>query len=49
VNAETIGECAKAGAELLVAGVAVFHTDDYAATMDQLQEKARARSAASRS
>jgi ribulose-phosphate 3-epimerase len=47
VNAETIGDCAEAGAELLVAGVAVFHTDDYAATIDQLQSKARARSAAS--
>jgi ribulose-phosphate 3-epimerase len=49
VNAETIGQCAEAGAELLVAGVAVFHTDDYAATLDQLQNKARARSAASHS
>ena len=47
VNAETIGGCAEAGAELLVAGVAVFHTDDYAATLGQLQSKARARSAAS--
>jgi ribulose-phosphate 3-epimerase len=47
VNAETIGDCAEAGAELLVAGVAVFHTDDYAATIRQLQTKARARSAAS--
>ena len=46
VNAETIGECAEAGAELLVAGVAVFHTEDYAATIGQLQGKARARSAA---
>jgi ribulose-phosphate 3-epimerase len=49
VNAETIGECAEAGAELLVAGVAVFHTEDYAATIGQLQGKARACSAASRS
>jgi len=47
VNAETIGECAEAGAELLVAGVAVFRTDDYVATIGQLQTKARARSAAS--
>lgn len=45
VNTETIGECAEAGAELLVAGVAVFHTDDYGATIEQLQKKARARSA----
>jgi ribulose-phosphate 3-epimerase len=49
INAETIGDCAEAGAELLVAGVAVFHTDDYVATIDQLQRKARARSAAFRS
>jgi len=48
VNAETIGDCAEAGAELFVAGVAVFHTVDYAATIDQLQMKARARSAAPR-
>jgi ribulose-phosphate 3-epimerase len=42
INPETIGECAEAGAELLVAGVAVFHTDDYAATIEQLHKKARA-------
>jgi ribulose-phosphate 3-epimerase len=46
VNAETIGDCAEAGAELLVAGVAVFHTENYTATIGQLQSKARARSAA---
>jgi len=46
INSETVGQCAEAGAELLVAGVAVFHTDDYAATIGQLQSKARARSAA---
>jgi ribulose-phosphate 3-epimerase len=42
VNSETIGECAEAGAELLVAGVAVFHTDDYAATIRKLQSLAGA-------
>jgi ribulose-phosphate 3-epimerase len=42
VNAETIGECAEAGAELLVAGMAVFHTDDYAATIRKLQALAGA-------
>jgi ribulose-phosphate 3-epimerase len=47
INPETIGECAEAGAELLVAGVAVFHTDDYAATIEQLHKKARACSAKS--
>jgi ribulose-phosphate 3-epimerase len=41
VNAETVGECAEAGAELLVAGVAVFETDDYTATIRDLQSKAR--------
>jgi ribulose-phosphate 3-epimerase len=46
VNADTIGDCAEAGAELFVAGVAVFHTDDYAETMGALHKKARARSAA---
>jgi ribulose-phosphate 3-epimerase len=46
INPETIGECADAGAELLVAGVAVFHTDDYRATIEQLHKMARARSAA---
>jgi ribulose-phosphate 3-epimerase len=46
VNDATVGECAEAGAELLVAGVAVFHTDDYATTLEQLHAKARARSAA---
>jgi ribulose-phosphate 3-epimerase len=49
INAETIGECAEAGAELFVAGVAVFHTDDYAATIEELQKRARARSTASHS
>jgi ribulose-phosphate 3-epimerase len=47
VNAETIGDCAEAGAELFVAGVAVFHSDDYGTTIDELQNRARARSAAS--
>jgi ribulose-phosphate 3-epimerase len=42
INAETIGDCAEAGAELLVAGVAVFHTDDYATTIEQLHKRARA-------
>jgi len=45
VNADTVGKCAEAGAEMFVAGVAVFHTDDYAATIDHLQKAARARSA----
>lgn len=49
VNSQTIGECAEAGAELLVAGVAVFHTDDYAATIEGLQKRARAGGAAPQS
>ncbi len=46
INEETVGPCAKAGADLLVAGVAVFHTDDYALAIDKLQSAARAGSAA---
>ncbi len=45
VNAETIGDCSEAGAELFVAGTSVFHTDDYTATINLLTAKARARSA----
>jgi ribulose-phosphate 3-epimerase len=48
INAETIGKCAEAGAEVLVAGVAVFHTDNYAATIEQLHNRARACSVESR-
>ena len=33
VDVETIGPCAEAGAELFVAGTAIFRTDDYAATI----------------
>jgi ribulose-phosphate 3-epimerase len=47
INSETIGKCAEAGAELFVAGVAVFHTDDYAVTIEELHKKARARVAGS--
>jgi ribulose-phosphate 3-epimerase len=46
VNADTVGACAEAGAELLVAGVAIFHTDNYTATIDQLHSLARRRVAA---
>ena len=38
VNLETIGPCAAAGAELLVAGTAVFGAEDYRARIDQLQQ-----------
>lgn len=36
VNAETITACAQAGAELLVAGTAVFGAEDYASTLAEL-------------
>jgi len=42
INAETIGGCAEAGAELLVAGVAVFHTPDYATSIRRLHALAAA-------
>jgi ribulose-phosphate 3-epimerase len=40
VNKETIGDCAEAGAGLLVAGVAVFQTTDYSTTIRQLHSLA---------
>ena len=49
VTAETTGACADAGAELFVAGTAVFHTDDYAAALQRLQTLAAARVNATRS
>jgi ribulose-phosphate 3-epimerase len=41
VNTTTIDACAEAGADLLVAGVAIFHTPDYPATIRQLHALAR--------
>jgi ribulose-phosphate 3-epimerase len=40
VNASTIARCAKAGAQLFVVGSAIFHTDDYAASLKQLTQLA---------
>ena len=40
VNAETVKVCAKAGANVFVAGSAVFKSDDPAATIKQLKENA---------
>jgi ribulose-phosphate 3-epimerase len=37
VNRKTIAACANAGARLLVAGSAIFHSDDYAATLRELK------------
>lgn len=36
----TIGPCAEAGAEMFVAGTAIFRTDNYADTMDRLRSDA---------
>jgi ribulose-phosphate 3-epimerase len=46
VGTETIGACAEAGAELFVAGTAVFATDDYGATIGRLRTLAAERVAA---
>jgi ribulose-phosphate 3-epimerase len=42
IATDTIGRCAEAGAEMFVAGTAIFHSDDYAATLVQLQTLALA-------
>jgi ribulose-phosphate 3-epimerase len=42
INTQTISDCVEAGAELLVAGVAVFHTPDYVASIRQLHALAAA-------
>lgn len=42
VNEETIASCAEAGAELLVAGTAVFGADDYGQRMAELMRLAQA-------
>ena len=42
VNPETIGACVAAGADLLVTGAAIFHTDDYAASIHELAALANA-------
>ncbi len=41
VGLETVGPCAEAGAELFVAGTAIFKTDDYAATIERLRSEAQ--------
>ncbi len=40
INEETIGECTRAGAQLLVVGSAIFGQPDYASAMDVLRTKA---------
>src|SRR4051812_28726570 len=41
VGLETVGSCAEAGAELFVAGTAIYKTDDYAATIERLRFEAQ--------
>jgi ribulose-phosphate 3-epimerase len=41
VGLDTVGPCAEAGAEMFVAGTAIFKTDDYRATIEQLRSNAR--------
>jgi ribulose-phosphate 3-epimerase len=41
INGETIGEVARAGADVFVAGSAVFYTPDYSETLRLLREKIR--------
>ena len=41
VGLETVGPCAEAGAELFVAGTAIFKSDDYAATIERLRSNAQ--------
>ena len=40
INEETIGPCAEAGAQLFVAGSAIFRSDDYPRSMATLSERA---------
>lgn len=40
VNADTAGQCARAGADLLVVGSAIFRTDDYTQSVAQLTQLA---------
>lgn len=42
VGLDTVGPCAEAGAELFVAGTAIFKTDDYAGTIRRLRSQALA-------
>lgn len=46
VALDTVGPCAEAGAELFVAGTAIFKTDDYAGTIGRLRSQALAMTAA---
>jgi len=37
ITPETIGRCTQAGVELCVTGTTIFHSDDYASAMQQLE------------
>ncbi len=41
IDHDTVGPCAQAGADLLVAGSAVFSTNDYRRTIEELTSRAR--------
>ncbi|HEX3601818.1 MAG TPA: ribulose-phosphate 3-epimerase [Lacipirellulaceae bacterium] len=41
IGLETVGPCAEAGAEMFVAGTAIFKTDDYAGTIHRLRSAAQ--------
>jgi ribulose-phosphate 3-epimerase len=43
VNSDTIGQCAEAGAELLVVGTALFEHSDYRRRLAELTAQARGR------
>ena len=40
VDLETVGPCAEAGAQLLVAGTAIFRHDDYTGTIGRMRSEA---------
>jgi ribulose-phosphate 3-epimerase len=41
IGLETVGPCAEAGAEMFVAGTAIFKTDDYVGTIHRLRSAAQ--------
>ena len=42
ITDETVGPCAEAGAEFFVAGTSIFQSDDYAAAIRRLEQRATA-------
>jgi ribulose-phosphate 3-epimerase len=45
IGLKTVGPCSEAGAELFVAGTAIFRTDDYASTIGRLRSAAQSTAA----